>query len=76
MIKGLKCVRNALRNITRRRTSIGAVGPMLTNTEVKYGGAAVREAKTSPVVNFPSICLKMMRMKRKKLEKKSLRTKI
>ena len=76
MIWELKCARNALKSTTRRKTSIGAVGPMLMTMEERSGGAAEREARNNLVASSPSIFPKMMRMRKKKQGKtnKKIRT--
>ena len=48
----------------RRKISIGLVERMLMSTVEKFGGAAVREAKTNQVASFQSMYLKMMKMTR------------
>lgn len=64
LISVSKCAEYATKNSMRKRTSTGVAGLIRVPMEVRCGGAAEREAKTSLDASFPSMSQKRMMMKK------------
>ncbi len=62
MTLALKHAKVATRSITKRRISIGVVGRIKANMEVKCGGAVVSKAENSLAADSANTSLRMTKM--------------